>query len=105
MQIGTFKSEGKGYSGRIETLTINVNVTLEPVRSDSERAPDYRVFRGIHQAGIGYKKTSDKGNTYIALMIDDPAFAKPVWCNLLLSDRDELPLMWDRPKNSKKSDA
>ncbi len=97
-QIATFKSTGSGYSGRIETLTIRADLTLEPIRSNSSKAPDYRVFNDLYDVGIAYRKTSEKGNQYISIMMDDPAFAKPIWCNLLLSDRSELPLMWERAK-------
>ena len=100
MQIGTFKKDGSsGYSGTIETLAIRAEVTLELVRSSNEKAPDFRVHFGSTEVGIAYKKTSEKGNEYISLKLDDPTFAKPFWCNLLLSNGlDGLPLMWDRPK-------
>ena len=98
-QIGTFKKDGIGYSGRIHTLTINAEVTLEPVRSSNEKAPDFRVHMGLGEVGIAYKKTSEKGNEYISVLLDDPGFAKPFWCNLLSNSKsDALPLMWDRPK-------
>jgi uncharacterized protein (DUF736 family) len=62
-QIGTFKSNGK---------------TLEPIRSKSDKAPDFRVFNNLQDVGIAYRKTSEKGNEYISLLLDDPAFAKPL---------------------------
>jgi uncharacterized protein (DUF736 family) len=99
MQIGTFRKDGSGYTGKIETLAINAEVTLEPVRSSNEKAPDFRVHAGPNEVGIAYAKTSEKSNAYISLKLDDPTFAKPFWCNLLLSNGiDQLPLMWDRPK-------
>jgi len=99
MQIGTFKKDGIGYSGKIETLTLKANVTLEPNRSSGANGPAFRVFLGIHEVGIAFKKTSEKGNEYISVLIDDPAFAKSIWANLITSSKsDELPLMWDRPK-------
>ena len=98
MQIGTFKRDGVGFSGQIRTLTISHDITLEPVRSASDKAPDFRAYSGVHEVGIAYRKTSERGNEYLSVLLDDPSFTKAVWCNLLLSDRDELPLMWDRPK-------
>jgi len=51
-----------------------------------------------------FKKTSEKGNAYLSVLIDDPSFAKPIWANLLTSSKsDELPLMWDRPKPKKEA--
>lgn len=98
MQIGTFKRDGVGYSGHIRTLTLDIGITLEPVRSSNEKAPHFRAFSGVHEVGIAFRKTSERGNEYLSVVLDDPSFARAVWCNLLLSDRDELPLMWDRPK-------
>ena len=99
MQIGTFKNDGKGYSGTIHTLTLNAEVTLEPNRNGGAKVPAFRVFRGVHEIGIAFAKTSGKGNDYLSVLIDDPSFATPVWANLITSStNNELPLMWDRPK-------
>ena len=98
-KIGTFKKAGtNAYTGTITTLAINTEISLEPVRSSNDKAPDFEVFAATTQVGIAYKKTSEKGNEYISLLLDDPTFAKPFWCNLLLSDREEFPLMWERPR-------
>ena len=99
MQIGTFKNDGKGYSGAIHTLTLNVEVTLEPNRNGGAKAPAFRMLQGIHEIGIAFAKTSEKGNDYLSVLIDDPSFAAPIWANLITSSNGELPLMWDRPKN------
>ena len=104
MQIGTFKSSGLGYNGKIETLTLKAALTLEPNRSGGANAPAFRVFAGVQEIGIAFKKTSEKGNAYLSVLIDDPSFAKPIWANLLTSSKsDELPLMWDRPKPKKEA--
>jgi uncharacterized protein (DUF736 family) len=98
-QIGIFTQNGAGYSGRIETLSIKADVTLEPLQARSDKAPDYRVFSGLTEIGIAYRRKSEKGNEYISVFLDDPAFAKGFWSNLLLGGKgDTLPLMWDRPR-------
>jgi uncharacterized protein (DUF736 family) len=99
-KIGTFKKAGtNAYTGKIETLTINAEISLEPVRSSNDKAPDFEVFAGTTQVGIAYKKTSDRGNEYISLLLDDPTFAKPFWCTLFLNENGaECPLMWERPR-------
>ncbi len=50
MQIGTFKNDGKAYSGTIHTLTLNAEVTLEPNRNGGVKAPAFRVFLGKRTA-------------------------------------------------------
>lgn len=97
-QIGTFKNTGAGFSGCIETLTLKANLTLEPLRSKNGKAPDFRVFNNTIEIGVAFRRTSERGNAYLAVLLDDPAFNKPIWCNLLLGDREELSLMWERPK-------
>ena len=98
-QIGSFKKDGNGYSGTIQTLTINAAITLEPVRSRNEKAPDFRVLAGLAEIGIAYRKTSEKGNEYLSVLLDDPSFPRPIWSNLLLAGKGDYPLMWDRKRN------
>lgn len=99
MQIGSFKKDGFGYGGELHTLTLNAKLTLEPNRSSGANGPAFRMFNGIHEVGIAFKKTSEKGNEYLSVLIDDPSFPKAIWANLLTSSKDaEIPLMWDRPK-------
>ena len=63
------------------------------------KAPAFRVFLGIHEIGIAFAKTSEKGNPYLSVLIDDPSFATPIWANLLTNSKDAtIPLMWDRSK-------
>ena len=101
-QIGSFKKDGVGYSGSIHTLTLNVHVTLEPNRQAGANGPAFRVFHGVHEIGIAFKRTSEKGNEYLSVLIDDPTFPRAIWANLITSSNDdELPLMWDRPKPKK----
>ena len=101
-QIGSFKKGGLGYSGSIHTLTLNAQVTLEPNRQAGANGPAFRVFHGVREIGIAFKKTSEKGNDYLSVLIDDPTFPKAIWANLITSSNDdELPLMWDRPKPKK----
>jgi uncharacterized protein (DUF736 family) len=86
-QIGTFTSNGEGYSGWIDTLMIHAELTLEPIRSSSNKAPNFRMFSGKHEAGVAFRKKSEKGNPYLAVVLDDPSLASPIWCNLLLGGK------------------
>ena len=100
MQIGTFTSTGADYTGEIETMTLKTPVTLEPIRSKSEKAPDFRLMRGTTEIGVAFKKTSEKGHEYLSVVIDDPAFAGPIWANLLIGEK-QCPLMWDRSRKQR----
>jgi uncharacterized protein (DUF736 family) len=99
MQIGTFKKMGVGYEGQLHTLTLKSSLTFEPTRNGGAKAPAFRVMNGIREVGIAFKKTSVKGNDYLLVLIDDPAFSKPIWANLITStENSDIPLMWDRPQ-------
>jgi len=75
MRIWQFKKSGvKTYIGTIDTLTLKTELTLEPIDSPSDKAPDYEVLAGTTHVGVAFKKTSEKGNVYSSVVIDDPSF-------------------------------
>ena len=99
--IGTFKTTRDGFSGRLQTLTIDRALTLVPSEpADADNAPDYRVLAGdgdeMVEVGAGWKRTGDKAGAYVAVVIDDPALLQPLRANLFRSDRGEHVLMWSR---------
>lgn len=111
IQIGEFAPTSDGYIGRIHTLSLAFGVRLvaaEP--GDSENAPDYRVHLGHEddgpEIGAGWKRSSERAGAFIAVVLDDPAFAQPIRANLFQSGREDgiRPLMWSRPSRQRGSD-
>ncbi|MCW2387138.1 uncharacterized protein (DUF736 family) [Sphingobium sp. B11D3B] len=112
MQIGCFQSQGDGFTGRLQTLTLDVALQIVPTGfSGQERAPDWRVHLRDADApdGIGPEVGSGwnhegKSTTYIALQLDCPGLIRSVRANLLRSKQDENAhvLLWSprlrRPK-------
>lgn len=106
-QIGQFTRTQSGYTGRIQTLTLDRELTLVPTeQSDAENAPDYRVHcAGEDGAEIGpeigaaWKRTGEKAGEYVSLQIDDPALGRPIRANLFQLDADKSTwaLHWNRP--------
>lgn len=99
--IGTFTTTRDGFSGRLQTLTIDRVLTLVPSEhADAENAPDYRILAGdgedLFEVGAGWKRTGDKAGAYVAVLIDDPALAQPLRANLFRSEQGEHVLMWSR---------
>jgi hypothetical protein len=46
-QIGRFIRTGNGFSGRLRTLSLDIELTIVPAdHSDAENAPNYRVHAG-----------------------------------------------------------
>jgi uncharacterized protein (DUF736 family) len=107
-QIGTFTRTANGYSGRLRTLNLDVELTLVSAENtDAENAPDYRIHLGTDddgpEVGAGWKRTGEKAGDYVSLLIDDPAFAQPIRANLFQADQGKsFHLIWNRP--SKRDD-
>lgn len=103
-QIGTFARGKDGFSGHLQTLTLNVELTIVPTdRGGADSAPDYRIHAGDDtdgpEVGAGWTRTGEKAGEYLSLLIDDPAFAQPIHANLFKSNRDgnAYHLLWTRP--------
>src|SRR3546814_10687408 len=79
-QIGQFAATEDGFAGRLRTVTLDTALTLVPAQSsDTENAPDFRVMMGEEadqiEVGAGWKRVGEKAGAYVAVQIDDPAFA------------------------------
>jgi uncharacterized protein (DUF736 family) len=102
-QIGSFRRTEFGYSGRIRTLSLNVELILIPVdNTEAENAPNYRIHLGDEQGpeiGAGWKRTGEKAGDYVSLQLDDPTFTRPIRANLFQSgdDKSVWSLLWNRP--------
>lgn len=97
--IGTFKKTGDEFTGEIVTLSVQAKkvriVSADKRLSDS--APTHRVFVGQAEIGAGWTKTSQGGREYLALKLDDPSFAAPVYANLVEGeDGTTHRLIWSR---------
>ncbi|MFA5964988.1 MAG: DUF736 domain-containing protein [Sphingomonas sp.] len=102
-QIGRFTRTADGFHGRIETLSLNVELCLVPADADGENAPDYRIHLGADgeglEVGAGWKRIGERAGAYVSLLIEDPALAHSISANLFQSNRDgeEHHLVWNRP--------
>ena len=100
MKIGEFtKIEDGVFEGTVETLTFRAELRFQKVERQSDKAPEYRIYRkGTEtEVGAGWTKTSKKGNPYVGTKLDDPAFPHPVWTALVRTD-DGYILNWSRPR-------
>jgi uncharacterized protein (DUF736 family) len=101
--IGTFKKDGEGFSGGIQTLTLKAQITFEPTPKKSDNAPDYRVFQVTgdftSEIGAAWKKSSKDGAEYLSVSIDDPSFAERINCRLVKTGSGQgHTLYWDRQR-------
>lgn len=102
-QIGTFARGKNGFSGRLQTLSLDVELTIVATdHGDADNAPDYRIHAGDDadgpEVGAGWTRTGEKAGEYVSLLIDDPALPQPIRANLLRSGRDgnAYHLLWTR---------
>lgn len=100
-QIGTFTRTNDGYTGSIQTLTLNrdVIILVPAIATDADNAPNFRVLADDVEIGAGWKRTSDKVGDYVSLLLDDPSFPQPVRAALFQasSDGKTFHLIWTRP--------
>jgi uncharacterized protein (DUF736 family) len=103
IRIGAFDANGDGFSGRLETLGIVTALTIVPAtRGDIKNAPDYRVHAGEDadgpEIGAGWKRTGERAGAYVAIVIDDPQFPRPIRANLFRPAIEGQPhlLFWQR---------
>lgn len=108
-QIGSFRRDGAGFIGRIQTLTFDAEVVLIPcAASDAENAPDYRLhLRSADGPDVGaaWKRSGEKAGDYLSLELDDPLFTRPIRASLFQTrQRDDASgaaiwlLHWSRAK-------
>ncbi|MCK6438832.1 MAG: DUF736 domain-containing protein [Planctomycetes bacterium] len=93
--IGTFTRKDDAFTGSIKTLALDAKITITPVEKNGDNAPDYRVFAGKTEIGAGWVRTSKGGRDYVSLKLDDPAFAAPLYANLVERD-GSFNLLWNR---------
>ena len=103
--IGTFTTDRDGnLQGQIRTLNLDAAVSMEPVTSDKEGAPAFRLYAGEVELGAAWAKTArESGRLYHQVRIDDPSLPAPIFANLV-EDREggDYALIWNRPKRPTK---
>ncbi|MGK6316867.1 DUF736 domain-containing protein [Neorhizobium sp. DT-125] len=96
--IGSFISNGTGFTGIIKTLNLSVRAQLVRIERTSEDAPDYRIFAGNVEFGAGWIKTAKESERdYVSVKLDDPSFPAPIQAKLVqVAGEEALQLIWDR---------
>jgi uncharacterized protein (DUF736 family) len=97
--IGTFTSNGNGFSGSIRTLALNAKAKLVRVENPSEKGPHFRIFASNVELGAAWQKTArDTERDYLSVKLDDPSFPAPIYATLIeVEGQDGLQLIWSRP--------
>jgi uncharacterized protein (DUF736 family) len=107
----TYSSKVDTYQGDVTTLTFHAsNVQLTPNAKIGDKEPDYRVVaqngNGVVELGGAWKRTSERGQQFLSVAIDDPALSAPLNAALFPADDGETAtLVWNRPKPKAKKAA
>lgn len=109
-QIGEFTRESFGFSGRIQTLSLDRAIAILPAEpSDVENAPNHRVYLDADgdgpEIGAAWTRTGEKAGEYLSVLLDDPALPHPIRANLFQNGSDAVSwsLHWNRqPKGDGK---
>lgn len=105
MQIGCFRRTGDGFTGRLQTVAIDVPLRLAPVADrGNERAPDSCIHLDDEPdgpaVGSGWTHQRDGRPGFVAVQIDCPSLARPLRAALRPSadDQDCFVLPWTRSR-------
>ncbi|UCI16728.1 DUF736 family protein [Mesorhizobium sp. B2-1-8] len=101
-EIGVFQKTETGYSGRIQTLLVDVELVLVPTGTSDNKAPDFRIHIGDGsgpEVGAAWKETGQTAGEYLSCRLEDPLFARRFRASLFRSDDGSWSLRWMRPKS------
>ena len=105
--IGVFSSTEDGFTGRIQTLLLDIEATLSPPQEASrDNAPDYWITlgKGHDKDGTGARigsarnRKTDEGRAFVSFVIDDPSLPAPIYAVLFPADASNRThrLYWTR---------
>lgn len=106
MIIGNFiyDSEADTFAGALTTLTVTRNdIRIKPADPKNDKEPDYRIVSetvsGPVEFGAAWKRTSERGQAFLSVSLDDPSLNAPINCALFRDEgSDTATLVWNRAK-------
>ena len=96
--IGIFEQKDDGYIGTINMLNHRLGgIRFVPVEAKrSAESPDYLVQIDGVELGVGWKATSQAGNSFVRVLLDDPSFPAALNANLVEGRDGRFNLLWSR---------
>jgi uncharacterized protein (DUF736 family) len=106
MIIGIFNFDSKenSFQGNLMTLVVqHQGIFLRPAEKSGDKEPDYRVIAetemGPVEFGAAWKRTSERGQEFLSVSLDDPSFGAPINCAMFQDEgADTAKLVWTRAK-------
>ena len=106
--IGTFTSNGTGFTGTIRTLALNVKARFVRIENPSDKGPHFRILApGNVELGAAWQKRSEQTDRdYLSVKLDDPSFNAPIYANLFDDEEGgSYTLIWSRPQKARTASA
>jgi uncharacterized protein (DUF736 family) len=100
--IGTFtKAENGVFTGKLETLAIKANITLQP-NDDKEKDihPDFIVLHGQNEIGVAWNRSDDRGE-YISLAFEEPSLGAGYYTLVKTGAERGYTLLYKKPSFKK----
>src|SRR5450755_1968535 len=99
--IGFFKATDTGYTGKIDTLAVKVQVDFTRVLDrTNENAPAFELFCGDLRIGAAWERQGKNGK-YLSVSFEDPSFSSGFY-NLYKSRIENgYTLTFERPRAKK----
>jgi uncharacterized protein (DUF736 family) len=106
MIIGNFDydSNEDTFQGNLMTLIVQYyGICFRPVEKSGDKEPDYRVIakteQGLVEFGAAWKRTSERGQEFLSVSLDDPSFSAPINAALFPDEGGKTAkLVWNRAK-------
>ena len=98
------KQKDGGFSGTLILPSHNgMKIVFAPVENQTDKGPAYRVTIGTFEAGAAWKRTSEAGNAYVSVKLNDPSFfGGTIYPVLVKSETAGYVLDWNpQPRKSR----
>jgi uncharacterized protein (DUF736 family) len=99
--IGSFTRSENVFTGKLETLGVKANLTLQP-NDDKEKDshPDYIVLHGQTEIGVAWDRSDDRGS-YVSIAFEEPSLAPGYYTLVKSSAERSYQLLYRKPMPKK----
>jgi uncharacterized protein (DUF736 family) len=99
------KQQDGSFLGTLSGIGLQtIKIELQPVTSESEKAPDYLVISDDMEIGAAFHRENKRGE-YTLVVLDSPALAAPIFSYLRKSVKAGYTLEWERSRRREQKDA
>lgn len=78
LPIGTFTKTDTGFKGKLDTLAIKAEVTLQRIEKDKDNHPDYAFLSGGKEIGVAWDREDDRGH-FVSISPEEPSLTPGVY--------------------------